>query len=45
VVKDVLRVEELVLGGWTDRGSVIVLTNDPSYWSRSDRRTFDADFR
>lgn len=45
VVKDVHRVEQWVATGLADRGYVIVLSNDPSYWNRSDRDTIDAAFR
>jgi hypothetical protein len=45
VVKDVHRVERWVDTGLADRGYVIVLSNDPGYWNRSDRDTIDAAFR
>lgn len=34
IVKDVCRVERIIAGGAASRGVVIVLTNDPTYWTR-----------
>jgi len=46
VVKDVVRVETLIGEGYAERGFVIVLTNDATYWRPSARATtIDAAFR
>ncbi len=45
VVKDVHRVERCVDAGAADAGWVMALTNEPGYWTRSERVTIDAAFR
>jgi hypothetical protein len=44
-VKDIQRVEAVVLEGPCTGGYAIMLTNDDQYWKRSDRCTMDAAFR
>ena len=39
ILKDLVRVERLVAGGAADRGIVIALTNDPTYWRGPGRGT------
>lgn len=34
IVKDLCRVERIIAAGAASRGAVIVLTNDPAYWTR-----------
>lgn len=43
--KDVVRLQTLVNAGYLKRGYAVALTNDPSYWNKSERVTVDADFR
>ena len=46
VIGDIVRVETLLADGYADRGYVLVLTNDGSYWRSSPRPdTIDAAFR
>lgn len=46
VIKDITRVEALLADGYADRGHVLVLSNDRSYWQRALRSdTIDAAFR
>lgn len=46
VVKDIVRVETLISGGYAGHGLVVVLTNDATYWRPSARATtIDAAFR
>jgi hypothetical protein len=46
VLKDITRVEALLADGYADRGHVLVLTNDRSYWQQPLRAdTIDAAFR
>ena len=45
-IKDVWRIETVVASTAHATGYAILLTNDPSYWTRSHNdRTVDADFR
>ena len=43
--KDLERVEQVIRSGHADRGFVVALTNDPSYWNPNPRPTADAAFR
>jgi hypothetical protein len=46
VIKDIVRLEEVVAAGAADVGLAVVLTNDPAYWGGSIRAgTSDAAFR
>lgn len=46
VIKDIARVEALLDDGYADRGHVLVLSNDRSYWQQALRTdTIDAAFR
>lgn len=45
VVKDVHRVERCVDAGAADAGWVMALTNEPGYWTHSERVSIDAAFR
>ena len=46
VVKDIVRVEDLLVAGLISRGYVILVTNEPTYWSAPVRAaTSDAMFR
>jgi hypothetical protein len=45
VLKDLARVERWATAGLAQRGLVIALTNDPSYWKPSSRDANDAAFR
>jgi hypothetical protein len=45
VIKDVCRVEELVAARVADVGFVVVLTNDPAYWTPGRAGTVDTAFR
>jgi hypothetical protein len=46
VIKDITRVEALLADGYADRGFVLVLSNDRSYWQQALRAdTIDAAFR
>lgn len=45
VVKDVCRVEEFVAEGFADVGFVVVLGNDPAYWTAGRNATIDSAFR
>jgi hypothetical protein len=46
VIKDITRVEAMVADEFADRGCVLVLTNDRSYWQPSTRAdAIDAEFR
>jgi hypothetical protein len=38
VLKDLMRVEALVDGGWAHAGAVVFITNDPIYWNRHPQR-------
>jgi hypothetical protein len=47
VMKDIARVERIVAGAVTDKGAVVTVTNDASYWTRPShgRTTGAAAFR
>lgn len=46
VVKDIVRVESLIAEGYADKGWVVALSNDLSYWSPGYRPdAIDTDFR
>ena len=44
-IKDIERVERVVLAGHANAGCVVALTNDQGYWNASTRDTVDAAFR